>query len=81
VRGGHLRIGGELEVFYLVQVPGGDRRYIERNMTVDRYRQLHRDYPGCRVLKIIVPIPHEDEIVDGTITVPLAAVLHVQAKS
>ena len=47
----------EQEIVYLIEVPGGDRRYVARSLDAGRYGQLKRDYPGCRIFKIVVNIP------------------------
>lgn len=56
----------EQETFYLIDVPGGDRRYIARDISPERYEQLKRDYPGMRVFKVVVDLPlgknHDTEV-------------------
>lgn len=47
----------DVETFYLIEVPGGDRRYIERNLTPERYRMFKAQKEGTRIFKIRVKIP------------------------
>lgn len=47
----------ETETFYLIDVPGGDRRYIERNLSRERYKRLKEQKEGTRIFKVVVPIP------------------------
>lgn len=47
----------DVEKFYLIDVPGGDRRYIERKMTAERYAFLKKDKPGTRIYCVTVRIP------------------------
>jgi hypothetical protein len=47
----------EIETFYLVEVPGGDRRYIWRDMPPERYEDLKKQKEGTRIFKVQVPIP------------------------
>lgn len=47
----------ERETFWLVEVPGGDRRYIQRSMTPERYAKFKADKEGTRIFKITVDIP------------------------
>ena len=46
-----------IEVLWLVEVPGGDRRYICHSMTPERYKQLKADNKGTRIFKVVVEIP------------------------
>ena len=45
------------ETFYLIEVPGGDRRYINRSMTPERYEHFKKQTPGTRIFKVVVKIP------------------------
>ncbi len=47
----------DIEEFHLIEVPGGDRRYIERNMTPARYASLKAQKKGTRIFKVVVAIP------------------------
>ena len=47
----------DIETFYLIEIPGGDRRYIGRGMTPERYKSLKEQKEGTRIFKVRVTIP------------------------
>jgi hypothetical protein len=47
----------DTETFYLVEVPGGDRRYIQRSMTPEDYKKFKAQKEGTRIFKVQVTIP------------------------
>lgn len=48
---------GDTETFYLVEVPGGDRRYIQRSMTPAKYKAFKLQKEGTRIFKVQVTLP------------------------
>jgi hypothetical protein len=51
----------DIETFFLIDVPGGDRRYIDRKMTPERYASLKAATPGTRIFKVEVLLPTRAE--------------------
>lgn len=63
----------EIETFYLIEVPGGDRRYIVRSLTPERYEHFKKQKKGTRIFKVGVPIPEATgRNWDVKITTPMA---------
>lgn len=58
------------ETLYLVEVPDGDRRYIHRSMSPEKYVRFKQEYPDLVVYKVVVELPDrgktEDVVVSAT---------------
>lgn len=65
----------DVETFYLIEVPGGDRRYIDRKMTPEKYKRLKAEKKGTRIFKVYVKIPavekNHDEAISAEAQGPL----------